>query len=271
MPESVFFERYSEPNNNKHALLDKCREACDAYYESVTELPFCNIWNAQQLSQRLPKGSLLTLSASNTRRCWNMFPLPDGVECTSNVGCCGIDGSNSAMIGASLASPDRLCFLSTGDLAFFYDLNALGNRHVAKNIRILLVNNGVGAEFKLKEHYCSAFGDGANQFMAAMGHFGKKSPDLVRHYAEDLGFEYMTASNKEEYLKAVERFTTSEMTEKPMLFEIFTSHEDEAAALEIIRTLKTDANAVLKKKAIEIVSKTAGQKGIDFIRKTFKK
>lgn len=271
MPEEVFFEEYSKDGAKEHSLIDKCKEACNEYYDYIPELPFCNIWSAQQLSQRLPSGSLLTLSASNTRRCWNMFPLPENVECTSNVGCCGIDGATSAMLGASLASPNRLCFLATGDLAFFYDMNTIGNRHLGKNIRILLVNNGIGAEFKLKEHYCNVFGDDSSTYMAAIGHFGYKSPELVKNYAEDLGFEYLTASSKDEYMKAVERFVTPEITEKPMLFEIFTNHEDEAEALEMIRNLKTDANAVLRKKAIEFISKTAGQKGIDFIRKTLGK
>ena len=44
----------------------------------------------------------------------------------------GIDGGVSSLIGASLADPTRLCFGIFGDLAFFYDMNAVGNRHVGK-------------------------------------------------------------------------------------------------------------------------------------------
>jgi hypothetical protein len=64
------------------------------------------------------------------------------------VGGFGIDGATSMMLGAALVNPEHLSYCITGDLAFFYDLNALGNRHVHKNIRILLINNGCGFEFK---------------------------------------------------------------------------------------------------------------------------
>lgn len=143
------------------------------------------------------KNSLLHISASNTRRCWNIFPLPETVESSCNVGCCGIDGCTSTLIGASLVNPKRLCYLVTGDLAFFYDINVLGNRHVGNNVRILLINNGVGTEFKMNSHNSyMAFKEDVNEYMAAEGHFGRKSPCLVKHFAEDLGFEYLTASTK---------------------------------------------------------------------------
>ena len=235
-------------------------------YQHIPDLPFCNIWSVSQISKLLPEGSLLHISASNTRRCWNMFPLPAGVECASNVGCCGIDGSNSSLIGASLASPERLCFLATGDLAFFYDLNALGNRHVGNNVRILLVNNGIGAEFKMKPHKCSVYGERANYFMAAEGHFGNKSKVLVRHYVEDLGFKYLTASNKEEYEQAVKEFVSLDFT-KPILFELFTDYRDEADALELMTQFEIDKEHKMK----EAVRSVIGDKGLGILRKVVKK
>jgi 2-succinyl-5-enolpyruvyl-6-hydroxy-3-cyclohexene-1-carboxylate synthase len=54
-----------------------------------------------------------------------------------------------------------------GDLAFFYDLNALGNHYIKNNIRILLVNNGEGIEFKNYLHPAFKFGDAANEYFAA--------------------------------------------------------------------------------------------------------
>ena len=65
----------------------------------------------------------------------------------SNVGGFGTDGALSSLLGASLCNPNKLYFCVIGDLAFFYDMNALGNRHFGKNVRILLVNNGKGCEF----------------------------------------------------------------------------------------------------------------------------
>lgn len=70
-------------------------------------------------------------------------------------------------------------------------MNAIGNRHVGNNVRILMVNNGKGTEFRQYNHHASYFGDSADEFVAAAGHYGNQSPKLVKHYAEDLGFEYL--------------------------------------------------------------------------------
>lgn len=264
MPEEFFFKTYAKRGKgNKHEQYDKYKAVLEELYSNLPELPFCNIWNVSQLSKRLPKGALLHLSASNTRRCWNMFPIPDGVDSSSNVGCCGIDGSNSALIGASLASPNRICYLVTGDLAFFYDLNALGNRHVGKNVRILLVNNGIGAEFKLKPHKCTTFGDAADDYMAAGGHFGNKSHKLIKHYSEDLGFKYLSASTKEEYLAVVDEFVKPEIGEQPIVFELFTNHQDEDTALQMMKRLITDRKHQVK----DTIQSVIGEKGVSFLTK----
>ena len=266
MSELSFFTYYSNDKENKHSNIDKYTELFGEIYNHIPELPFSNIWTASQLSKRLPKGSLFHISASNSRRCWNMFHLPEGVQCTSNVGCCGIDGCTSSMIGSSLASPHRLCFLVTGDLAFFYDLNSLGNRHVGNNIRIILINNAVGAEFKLSTHYCYDFGSDADKYMAAAGHYGAKSPHLIKHYSEDLGFQYLSATNKDEFIAALDIFTNPEITDKPIILEVFTTHENENEALRLMSSISYDASVVLKTKLTDTVRSIAGKKGMKVIK-----
>lgn len=64
-----------------------------------------------------------------------------------NRGVNGIDGSLSTAAGMSVASPDKLTFCVIGDLSFFYDQNALWNKHIDGNLRILLLNNGCGGIF----------------------------------------------------------------------------------------------------------------------------
>ena len=46
----------------------------------------------------------------------------------------------STFFGQSVVT-DNMCLLVIGDLAFYYDMNALGIRHIKNNVRILLVNN----------------------------------------------------------------------------------------------------------------------------------
>ena len=268
MSEEMFFTAYSKRGADKHDFIDACREKCYAIYEQIPELPFSNIWTAMQLSSRLPEKSLLHISASNTRRCWNIFPLPETVESSCNVGCCGIDGCTSTLIGASLVNPKRLCYLVTGDLAFFYDINVLGNRHVGNNVRILLINNGVGTEFKMNSHNSyMAFKEDVNEYMAAEGHFGRKSPCLVKHFAEDLGFEYLTASTKNEFMQALDKFTNPSLSDKPIIFEVFTDAELEREALEIMTTLDYDAKTLATHKLKETAKSVLGKNLINTIRK----
>ena len=120
-------------------------------------------------------------------------------------------------------------------MSFFYDINSLGNRHIKNNIRILLVNNGLGVEFKVGFNFLRLFEKDTNPYMAAEGHFGSKSPDLVRHWAEDLGFEYLTANDKKSFSENLEKFLSPMQEDsKPILFEVFTDEKNEHDALEMI-------------------------------------
>ncbi len=264
MDENSFFNHYigtetAVVNNLYGEYASRYRAIC----ENIPELPFSNIWIAKRLAQALPESSVLHLGILNSLRAWNFFEVPKSVDCYSNVGGFGIDGGISTLIGASLANRDRLCFGIIGDLAFFYDMNSLGNRHIGNNIRLMLINNGVGTEFKNYSHPASRFGDSANQYMAAAGHYGNKSPMLVKHYAEDLGFEYMSASNKEEFESVYKRFVTNESLDKSIIFEVFTNSQDESDALYAISNVYADST----KKMANVVRNIFGESGVNFVKK----
>lgn len=266
MEESAFFSHYANQSVvARHDYLDSCWTALKSTWAKVPAetLPFSNVWIASQTSQRIPAGSVLFLGILNTLRTWNYFDIPNTVYGYANTGGFGIDGYISSMIGASLVHPDKLYFCVAGDLAFFYDMNVLGNRHVGRNVRILLVNNGKGTEFRNYMHPGAAFGEEADKFIAAAGHYGNKSHLLVRHYAEDLGYEYLSANTKEEYLQNLERFLTPEITDRPMLFEVFTNNEDESEAIRMMNTLNVSASGMAK----ELTKAVLGEKGKNVVKK----
>lgn len=270
MEEEQFFEAYADAAGDKAAsprLLQEWRAEDAKLREKIPDLPFSNIWCAQQTAPKLPKGSVLHLGILNTLRSWNFFPVDPSIRCYANTGGFGIDGCMSSLIGASLASLDKLFFGVVGDLACFYDLNSLGNRYVGSNVRIMVVNNGVGTEFKNYDHKAARFGREADAYMAARGHYGNRSHELLKHYAQDLGFEYMGASNKEELLAHLDRFTTSEHCDRPMLLEVFTDSADESDALRTMQTLETDAVGATK----EAVRNVLGDKGVNAIKKILKR
>lgn len=134
---------------------------------------------------------------------------------------------------------------------------------MGNNVRIMLINNGRGTEFRNYNHPAERFGKDADAYMAAAGHFGKKSHRLIRHYAEDLGYEYLSADSKESYLKNIDRFLTLEITDRPMLFEIFTDSKDESDAIYLMRHLVVSK----KGEAKQVVKKVLGQKGISVVKK----
>ncbi len=272
MEEFSFFEYYvqkADSNTRKTDYYEKFHSACVSLEEKISNLPFSNIWIARTSIPYLPENSVLYLGILNTLRSWNFFDIPHDkkIEIYSNTGGFGIDGLFSTLVGSSLANPEKLHFGIIGDLAFFYDMNVAGNRHVGNNLRLMIINNGRGIEFRNYNHPAQRFGEAADSYMAAAGHYGNMSRKLVKHYAEDLGYEYLCASNKEEYLSAVEHFFTSNKKEKPVIFEVFTDYNDESNALQSLHNLEIDVNGAAKKMAKSIL----GEKGISVVKKLINK
>ena len=240
MDETEFFERYAKLGHARTLgyRASVLKHQADLAAATPADLPFSNVWAASQGSRMLPEGAYLHFGILHSFRSWAFFPIPKSVLCSCNTGGFGIDGCMSTALGASLSHPDRIHFVALGDLAFFYDLNSLGNRHVGKNLRVLLVNNGKGVEFRNFSHPAYQFGDDADEFIAAARHYGNKSPDLVRHYAEDLGFEYLTASSKEEFAAVAKRFYSPKAGDRPMLLELFTTSENDSRAYEMMTLIE---------------------------------
>lgn len=251
MPEEEFFNRYSEEGASHTEYLDALNEEIESLTAQIPELPFSNIWIAQYMHSKLPLGCEFHMGIYHSLRSYNFFKLPDGILAKCNVGGFGIDGGLSTMIGASLVEPEKLFIGVFGDLAFFYDMNVVGNRHVGNNIRILLINNGKGNEFRNYAHPCYFLGEEAEDYVAAARHYGNKSDVLVKNYAENLGYEYLTANNKEAFLSVVDRFIMPNITERPMLLEVFTDTQNESDALEQILNYLDGEENILK-----IISKT---------------
>jgi 2-succinyl-5-enolpyruvyl-6-hydroxy-3-cyclohexene-1-carboxylate synthase len=201
-------------------------------------------------------------------RSWTFFDVPKTVMASANVGGRGIDGALSTLLGGSLVNPDKLHFGVMGDLTFFYDMNALGNRHLGNNFRILLVNNGRGTEFRLYMHKGQKLlGDDADAYVAAAGHFGDKSPDLVKSYVSALGFEYLSASNKDDFNSVIDRFLTPEVTDRPILLEVFTDSKHESDAIKILRNIEVSAESQAKQFAKSII----GDRGVKLIKSALRK
>ena len=246
MSELDFFRSYTEGQDKGENTLWNMYNTCyETLLSEMPELPFSNMWIAQQISKKLPESSALHMGIRNSLRSWNYFEVPQSVLGYCNTGGFGIDGGVSSQIGASLCNPDKLYYGVYGDLLFFYDMNSIGNRDIKPNVRILIVNNGLGQEFKNYGCSGSTLGQETNLFIAAEGHFAKKSRQLIKGMTESLGFEYLTASNKEEFTAIQAKFLSPEIGDKPIIFEVFTESELESEAFKQIITISNSAKMKL--------------------------
>lgn len=270
MKEMDFFKYYTDKQiKGNDEFLEQCKAAIQQTQSSIPELPFSNLWIAQQLHDAIPANAVVHLGILAPLRSWNYMGIGEQYESDSNQGGFGIDGNLSTLIGASLVHPDRLYYGVVGDLSFFYDMNSLGNRHVGNNVRILVVNNGLGCEFRLFNQVGNILGTETDEYISAARHFGNRSPNVIKSLAENWGYEYLSATNKTEFEKVVNRFTQPSLTERPLILEIFTKVEEENEALYTLENYgKTGAEKSLPK---EIAKKVLGERGSEMVKRLIRR
>lgn len=265
--ETDFFSRYVEGRTpmptSLYSSFKKCHERLVA---QMSELPFSNAYIAKSLSNKIPSDSYLHLGILNHLRSWNLFETNKDVICRCNVGGFGIDGVMSTVVGAAVVNRNKLHFCILGDLSFFYDMNSIGNHHIGNNLRILLINNGRGVEFRTSGHVGDILHDETDKYIAAAGHFGCKSEKLVRHFAEDLGFCYISAKNKQEFENAVSQFVAP-AGDKSIIFEVFTNTIDEHEATKMITRVDGEPAVDIKSIAKSILPDSAVSTLKSFLRK----
>ncbi|MBE6333910.1 MAG: 2-succinyl-5-enolpyruvyl-6-hydroxy-3-cyclohexene-1-carboxylate synthase [Bacteroidales bacterium] len=266
MTELDFFSYYVKGKSGNQSQYAKMwQERYESFLSKIPELPFSNLWIAKTISKKIPDNAVIHLGIRNSIRSWNYFEIPESVLGYCNTGGFGIDGGVSSLIGASLLNPDNLYFGIFGDLLFFYDMNSIGNREIMSNVRILIVNNGLGQEFKNYSCFSSMFGEDTNSYIAAQGHFGNQSRQLVKNYAEALGFDYLTASNKEEFNSVYPSFVCPIIGEKPVIFEVFTDSNDECKALELTTIVG------MKSKIIKVAGEIVSRPELKSVKQVLKK
>lgn len=251
-PEIYFFERMVEatPEESGSGYFEcwqnEIRKSC-----IPEDLPLSHALVAKKLSPLIPPKANLHFGILNSLRNWDLFKLDPSIKCYSNVAGFGIDGALSTFLGQSVTS-EYLNFLVIGDLSFFYDMNAIGIRHIRCNVRIVLVNNRGGGEFRMYNHPANQFGDASDRHIAAAGHFGESAEGWVKNN----GFEYLAARTKDELDQVLSVLVKP--SERPIVLEVFTKMDDDSGALKkifnandrsgkIVRTIKNNIPDDLKK------------------------
>jgi 2-succinyl-5-enolpyruvyl-6-hydroxy-3-cyclohexene-1-carboxylate synthase len=158
----------------------------------------------------LPEQVSLHLGNSSPARYAQMYDCKKASAIYSNRGVSGIDGSLSTASGIATVV-EGLHLVLMGDLSFVYDSNALWNRNLSKNLRIVVINNGGGGIFRLlsgpSDQEC--FED----FMEA------HHPVDIEKLAQAFGVNYFQVKNKHEL---EQKFNSFIETIGPSLLEIKT-------------------------------------------------
>jgi 2-succinyl-5-enolpyruvyl-6-hydroxy-3-cyclohexene-1-carboxylate synthase len=149
-----------------------------------------------------------------------LFEYPHAYRFDSNRGVSGIDGSISSAAGAAFIS-QKPTLMITGDLGFFYDSNAMWNKHFPKSLKIIMINNGGGGIFR--------YIDGPDQTGMLEEFFEAKHDTSAENIARAFGLDYSQASDTESLVQALKDFFRE--SEMPAVLEIKSPAVESAATL----------------------------------------
>ncbi|WP_417886593.1 2-succinyl-5-enolpyruvyl-6-hydroxy-3-cyclohexene-1-carboxylic-acid synthase [Zunongwangia sp.] len=180
----------------------------DVYME---EIPYSDLKAVQLLVSKVPKNTILQLANSSTIRYSQLFSWDPSLKIFCNRGTSGIDGSISTSVGTAIANRAPVLML-TGDLSFFYDSNALWNKYIPANYRIIVINNSGGGIFRILP---------GNKDNENFDTYFETIHDLkAEHLAKMYNFEYETAASETEISSVLSTFFSA--SERPKILEIFT-------------------------------------------------
>lgn len=188
----------------------------------LSRCEFTDLKVFEQVLSKLPSDSMLHLSNSTPVRYAQLFPMREDIYYLSNRGTSGIDGVVSTAAGTALAT-NKITTLITGDLAFFYDSNALWNHHLTPNFKIIMINNGGGGIFR--------FIDGPETMPALETHFEARHHYSAEHLTKAYDIAYFKASDMNELEDSLGEIFGNEF-KRPVLLEIFTPAEKNAEVLK---------------------------------------
>ena len=200
-----FFARWKEKEKQVNRLRD----------EFLSQTGFCDLSVFSQIQKHIPENSVLHLGNSSPVRYALLFDTLSHVEYFSNRGVSGIDGPMSTAVGFASVSK-KINTLVLGDLSFFYDSNALWNKYVGKNLRIIVIHNGGGNIFSMIK--------GPGESPAFKEHFFTENKFSAEGIAKTFGLDYFKASAKEELETALKNIYSPDQN-KAEILEVFTDAE----------------------------------------------
>ena len=186
----------------------------------LSAMPFSDFKVFDLITKNIPKELNIQFSNSSTIRYAQLFSWSKKHQIGCNRGTSGIDGSTSTAVGVAVASSQQTLFI-TGDLSFFYDSNALWNKYIPTNFRIILINNQGGGIFRFIPGPTTT---------NTLDYFETPHALTAKQVCEMHQFEYKKAKDANELQSQLNQFF-DECTQ-PKLLEVFTPRELNAEVLK---------------------------------------
>lgn len=180
----------------------------------INSMPFCDFKAFELISEAIPKEFMVQASNSSAIRYLQLFEFHPSITLYCNRGTSGIDGSSSTAVGAAAVSKLPTLLL-TGDLSFFYDINAFWNAYVPSNFRIIIINNKGGGIFRILP--------GNDDSKLFETYFETKHNRTAENVAKTYNFDYQSANSIDSLKEALKLFF--KQGSQPKLLEIFTPSE----------------------------------------------
>ena len=190
----------------------KANQLRDKFVESIG---FCDLKAFELIGRSIPENSVIHLGNSSPVRYALILNRVENTDYFSNRGTAGIDGCLSTSVGFASES-DKLNTIILGDLSFFYDSNALWNKYIGTNLRIIVIHNGGGNIFGLIK--------GPSDSPAYAEHFFTGNTHKAEVLAKAFRIDYFKAENEVELVEALAKFYSPKQQQVALL-EVFTDSE----------------------------------------------
>lgn len=204
--------------------IDALTETQQMHKQFSESVEYSDFKVVELILDALPANTKVHFSNSSMIRYGLLFPNSFKGEMYCNRGTSGIDGCTSTAAGAALADPETLHVLVTGDLSFFYDSNALWNKHLPSNLRIVVVNNGGGDIFNIIPGPATT-----NQLEKV---FVAQHTFRTKGICEGFDVEYKLTSSFTELQVALETLLVTAENKRSKVLEIDTTGRGNAAILK---------------------------------------
>lgn len=200
--------KYLQLWKNKETHVNQLRD------EFVESSEFSDLKVFGLIKQAIPEKSAVHLGNSSPVRYALIHDRVNQAEYYSNRGTAGIDGCLSTAVGFASES-EKINTVIVGDLSFFYDSNALWNKYIGSNLRIIVIHNGGGNIFSMIK--------GPGETPAFQEHFFTENAHKAEGLAKAFGLEYFAASNESKLQQALTEFYSPD--QNAAVLEIFTDAE----------------------------------------------